>query len=121
MISCVCGQPCTTDHASRGLCAKDLTNSSWFTGPAFLWEKELPKREVSLIEPAKEDPEVKHTDVHTAGTKEAVPVLDRLQRFSDWPAVVRAFAVLLRLASREKKEAKPLTYKNTSVEERLRA
>ena len=28
------------DHASRGLSAKALLNSSWITGPAFLWKEE---------------------------------------------------------------------------------
>ncbi|XP_078374366.1 uncharacterized protein LOC144657884 [Oculina patagonica] len=29
------------DHASRGLNAEELMKSNWFSGPAFLWEKEI--------------------------------------------------------------------------------
>ncbi|XP_026224932.1 uncharacterized protein LOC113168143 [Anabas testudineus] len=34
------------DHASRGLTAKELTESNWFTGPAFLWLDDLPSRDM---------------------------------------------------------------------------
>ena len=33
------------EYASRGLCATDLISSNWFSGPSFLWERELPEEE----------------------------------------------------------------------------
>lgn len=38
------------DHASRGLGVDQLIASNWFTGPAFLWEKELPIEEMKVGE-----------------------------------------------------------------------
>ena len=32
----------TADEASRGMKARELLESRWITGPAFLWEKETP-------------------------------------------------------------------------------
>jgi len=49
------------DHASRGLNAEELMKSKWFSGPAFLWEKEIlsSKKEIPNIQIG--DPEVKAT------------------------------------------------------------
>ena len=30
------------DHTWRGSSAEELMRSNWFSGPAFLWEKEIP-------------------------------------------------------------------------------
>lgn len=44
------------DHASRGLKAKELIASNWFTGPSFLWCDELPSGDIKVGEIAVEDP-----------------------------------------------------------------
>lgn len=44
------------DHASRGLKAKDLIASNWFSGPSFLWQEELPSGESKVGELDAEDP-----------------------------------------------------------------
>ena len=63
------------DHASRGSSAEELMRSNWFTGPTFLWEKEIPtsKEEISNIQIG--DPEVKAT-VHTTVVKESFNLID---------------------------------------------
>ncbi|XP_039475082.1 uncharacterized protein LOC120442538 [Oreochromis aureus] len=54
------------DHASRGLKAKDLITSNWFSGPSFLWQEKLPHGEVKVGKPDAEDPEVRKAGVlHT--------------------------------------------------------
>lgn len=45
------------DHASRGLSACCF-QSNWFTGPDFLWERELPRGDVMVGEVYDEDPEL---------------------------------------------------------------
>ncbi len=47
------------DHASRGLSADQLVASNWFTGPDFLWERELPKGDVMVGEVYDDDPELR--------------------------------------------------------------
>ena len=54
--------------ASRGLNATELTSSSWFSGPPFLWEQELPEEETNQRELFPNDPEVKQAYVLKAGT-----------------------------------------------------
>lgn len=51
------GKP--ADHASRGLTAKELLTSNWFTGPKFLWDKEMSVSEEHVPELLLGDPEVK--------------------------------------------------------------
>ena len=52
------------DHASRGLSPENLMRSSWFSGPAFLWEKEIPTSKEEIPNIRIGDPEVK-APVHT--------------------------------------------------------
>ena len=85
------------DHASRGLTAKELMESNWFTGPSFLWQRELPKEEVK-VGVSDGDPELKKAQVHTTKVAEQISLLDRLQRFSDWSRMVKAVARLKRCA-----------------------
>ena len=104
------------DHVSRGLKAKDLIASNWFTGPDFLWCDELPRRDVKVGDIAGEDPEVRKTVVlKTLATE--VKLLDRFLKFSSWASLVKAIARLMRYV----KELKGLTSRTneaTSLEER---
>ena len=84
------------DHVSRGLTAREIVSSGWFTGPSFLWQRELPEEEMTVGEISDEDPEVKKVHVHATRAKEQNPLLNRLQKFSDWNRVVIAVARLKR-------------------------
>lgn len=102
------------DHASRGLKAEELINSSWFTGPKFLWEREVVVNQ-GLPELLVGDPEVKTVQVlKTKVTVETV-FLQCLSRFSKWTLAVNVVARIQRWAKRLKTPA-PL-----SVEERRKA
>lgn len=85
-----------SDHASRGLTAEQLVASNWFTGPDFLWKKELPSGDVKVGEIASSDPELKKAQVHDTQVKEVRSLLDRLHKFSDWSRLVKAIARLKR-------------------------
>ena len=58
------------DHASRGLTAEQLIASNWFTGPDFLWQKELPSGDVKVGNISISDPELKKALVHDTQAKE---------------------------------------------------
>lgn len=109
------------DHASRGLTAKELVESNWFTGPSFLWQKELPKEEETKAEEIdSEDPELKKAQVLTTKATEERSLSDRLEKFSDWRRLVKAIARLKRRA----KEAQGLKTRSigiTTFEERQEA
>ena len=66
------------DKASRGLSHEKLMRSYWFSGPAFLWEKEIrtSKEEIPNIRIG--DPEVKAT-VRTTVVKESFNPIDYVQ------------------------------------------
>ena len=105
------------DHASRGLTAKELVQSNWFTGPSFLWQRELPKgEEIKLGELDDEDPEIKKVQVHTTTTKEERSLSDRLQKFSDWKRAVRAIA-RLKGCAKEAKGLKTRSNEAATIEE----
>ncbi|XP_022518476.2 uncharacterized protein LOC111188878 [Astyanax mexicanus] len=108
------------DHASRGLTAEQLKTSSWFTGPKFLWQRDLPDRELKVGEIKADDPELRKSFVCNTDAREVRSILDRLQKFSDWSRVVRAVARLKR-AIKEFKGLKQRTNKSTSLEERKEA
>lgn len=91
------------DHASRGLTAKELVESNWFTGPSFLWQRKLPQEEeIKMGELDDEDPELKGAQVHTTEAQEDRSLSDRLQKFSDFRTAVRAIARLKRHAKKTK-------------------
>ncbi len=93
---------------------KELTESNWFTGPGFLWQRELPKE---YIEVDKEDPELKRAQVLAIKVKEDMFLSDRLERFSDWKRAVKAIARLKRCA-RSVKGLVERSNEATSLEER---
>lgn len=108
------------DHASRGLGADQLVASNWFTGPAFLWEKELLTDDIKVGEVTDDDPELRKIQVHNTKAKEERTLLDRLSKFSNWKRAVKAIAYLKRYA-KQIKGLKPKTSEATSVEERQEA
>ena len=71
------------DHASRGLSVEGIVRSNWFSGSAFLWEKEIPLNEEELPGIQIGDPEVK-TTVLTTTTKDYFGIMDCVSRYSDW-------------------------------------
>ena len=83
------------DHASRGLSAEELMKSSWFSGPAFLWEKEIPCSEEGIPDIQIGDPEVKAT-VRTALVQESFNLIDLVSRFSSWTKAVGVVSYLKR-------------------------
>ena len=108
------------DHASRGLTAEQLKTSNWFTGPKFLWQRQLPVRECKVGEIKEDDPELRKAFVCNTKAKEARSLLDRLEKFSDWSRVVRAIARLKRYV-KECKDGKQRTSEDTNLEERKEA
>ncbi|KAM7373874.1 hypothetical protein PAMP_006564 [Pampus punctatissimus] len=90
------------DHASRSLSASHLAQSSWFTGPSFLYQPSAKTTQTSemfeLIEP-ENDPEIR-PQVHTYTTHLEEPVLnpDRFQCFSTFTSLLRAVVFLIHMA-----------------------
>ena len=83
------------DHASRGSSAEKLMRSNWFSGPAFLWEKEIPTTKEEIPNIRIGDPEVKAT-VHTNEVKESFNLIKYVSRFSNWTREVRVISHLRR-------------------------
>lgn len=102
------------DHASRGLMVDELINSNWFTGPKFLWEREVVVKQ-SPPELLVGDPEVKNVQVLKTDVKMHGDFLQQLSRFSKWTTVVNIIARIQRLVKKVKM-SEPL-----GVEERMRA
>ncbi|XP_071486763.1 uncharacterized protein [Diadema antillarum] len=90
------------DGASRGLTIDQIEASKWFTGPDFLWEKEIPdetKEEAALLP---KDPEVK-CETHASLQKVNGLELERFDHLSSWYRAKRAVANCLRLRSHLRK------------------
>ncbi|XP_035863972.1 uncharacterized protein LOC118496432 [Sander lucioperca] len=102
------------DHASRGLKVAELMNSSWLTGPKFLWEREIVTQR-STPQLMVGDPEVKVTQALQTKVVEEDNFLERLGRFSKWHTTLNVVARIQKLAKRAK-TAEPI-----SVEDRRKA
>lgn len=102
------------DHASRGLRVADLINSNWFTGPKFLWEREIATSKTNP-ELMVGDPEVKTTQALQISVVNDENFLERFKQFSKWHTARNAVARILRLARKDKSSG-PIT-----VEERRKA
>ena len=63
------------DHASRGLSVQELAKSNWFSGPAFLWNKEISFVEEGIPVIQIGDPEVRSTVLVTT-TKSSFSLVD---------------------------------------------
>ena len=91
------------DHASRGRTAEELVKSNWFSGPSFLWEKEIPsnKEETPVLQIG--DPEVKATTILTTVKKQdEFSLVNCISKFSDWQKAVAVVTYLRRLIQRNK-------------------
>lgn len=108
------------DHSSRGLTAERLRTSNWFTGPTFLWQKELPGRQCKVGEIKEDDPELRKLIVCNTKSKEDKSLLDNFKKFSDWSRLSRAVARLKRYI-RMHKGIQQRTSDSTSLEERKEA
>ena len=90
------------DEASRGLRARELTQSKWIPGPDFLWKPETEwnvtlKQPVGDAELLNDDPEVKKiVSLATAVTPSWSTMVDRLTYFSDWQRAMKAVAMCRR-------------------------
>lgn len=104
------------DHASRGLKAKELIASNWFTAPNFLWGDKLPCGDMKVGDFAVADPEVRNAFVNKTSTTES-SLLDRFLNFSSWTRLVQAIARLVRYLKRVKGLVSR-TNQTTSLEER---
>ena len=85
------------DLASRGASVTELVDSSWFTGPSFLWDPDYKFTCWNSNEVQESDVEVRRTLAIT--TKES-PLIKRFEKFSDLSRLIRAVARLQRLAKR---------------------
>ncbi|XP_062848434.1 uncharacterized protein LOC134310729 [Trichomycterus rosablanca] len=90
------------DNASRGRTIDELLSSNWFTGPKFLWEKEIKPSTELIHDLPIGDPEVKRSHVLQTRTKEQVTLADRLSKFSSWSRAIKAVARLLRRVKKDK-------------------
>ncbi|XP_038165126.1 uncharacterized protein LOC119799356 [Cyprinodon tularosa] len=90
------------DHASRGLSIDELISSTWFTGPTFLWEREIHFPQVVISELPVGDPEVKGAQTLSTETREQDSITDHLLKLSSWSRAVRAVARILRRINRDK-------------------
>ena len=91
------------DHASRSLKTSELGASNWFTGPEFLWEKEVPSSTITCtISP--DDKEVKKNanTLHTHRSSQFSSFESRLKRFSNLSTAIAAFATIIRCCARKK-------------------
>ena len=89
------------DHASRGLSTEELMRSNWFSGPEFLWEKEIPTSKEEIPNIRIGDPEVKAT-VRTTVVKESFNLIDYVSKFSNWTGAVGVILYLRRLFKKNK-------------------
>lgn len=81
------------DHASRGLKAKELIASNWFSGPDFLWQEELPSGEVKVRELDAKDPEVRRVIVHQTSTT-TDSLTNHFLKFSSWKSSPKRSMIL---------------------------
>ncbi|XP_061793005.1 uncharacterized protein [Nerophis lumbriciformis] len=87
------------DHALRGLKAKDLIASNWFSGPSLLWQEELPSGECKVGELDARDSEVRKAAVHR--TLKVVSLEERFEKFFSWSRFVKAIARLTRFVKED--------------------
>lgn len=91
------------DHASRGLRPHEFAESSWFTGPPFLWDNTLPMEDhlENLI--SSEDPEVRKVQVYATTATETPLILKKMELFSDWSRAINVIVRLRRLVTQSNK------------------
>lgn len=103
------------DHVSRGLTVDELISSNWFTGPGFLWNKEIALSPSEVPELQLSDSEVRSFQTLNTKVVEQGSTVNRLCKFSSWSHVVRAIARIQRQINKDKSSGL------STVEERERA
>ena len=91
------------DSASRGLTTCELKQSTWLTGPEFLWEPQIsyPSNETATLKLGEDDPEVKQArSLATQCSFAENPVLDYLRNLSSWKKMCRLVAYLKKLGKK---------------------
>ena len=94
------------DHASRGVPASQLTSTSWFTGPTFLYKLDKGQTEkqdsFELLDPEL-DVEIR-PQVTCFATQPEVKELTpkRFERFSTWNSLLRGVSLLIHVARSQK-------------------
>ncbi|XP_062600914.1 uncharacterized protein LOC134262527 [Saccostrea cucullata] len=86
------------DHASRGLRASEVNDSSWLTGPPLLWQSIIESKGVET-ELQLGDPEVRSARTLCTKSKAHSSILDILSRFSSWTKMISFIARMQRLAN----------------------
>ena len=89
------------DHASRGLRVEELMKSNWFSGPSFLWEKNIPLEEEEIPAIQIGDPEIKTTVLMTSA-EDSFSILDCISRYSSWVKAVGVMTYLKRVFKKNK-------------------
>ena len=86
------------DIASRGMRAEELGRCElWWRGPEFLWTASRQPEQEESFKLEEGDPEVRKVSAFATNTHESSPkspILQRLNRFSNWFKATRAIAVL---------------------------
>ncbi|KAI2646413.1 Pro-Pol polyprotein [Labeo rohita] len=93
------------DGASRGRTVSELLESDWFSGPAFLWEREICMFENGTTDLTIGDPEIRQAQTLQTSvlpSSEPLSIADRLIKFSSWSRAIRAVARLVRRAKQIK-------------------
>ncbi|XP_028408200.1 uncharacterized protein LOC114530778 [Dendronephthya gigantea] len=121
------------DEASRGVKAKEISESKWLSGPSFLWkpEEQWPSNNQEnqhIRELSSSDPEVKKAVVCSTSRVDSDEnstgslIEDRLLYFSDWYRGKRAIALCLRYVRKlrarvQRKKSEALTLPELTVSE----
>ena len=92
--------------------------SKWFSGPAFLWEKEIPPSEEEIPTIQIGDPEVKAT-VRATIVKEPFYLIDFITRCSSWTKAVGVVSYLKRPFMKNKPRTVATTVAEQQDAERL--
>ena len=113
------------DLTTGGLQAKDLTESDWLSGPAFLRNAKgvAPVLDADHVTISADDPEVRK-EVKSCVTNTKQPELGTLHKgvfetFSSWPSLRRAIAVLIAKVRRVKQRNKADIASQREQEQRL--
>ncbi|XP_070180041.1 uncharacterized protein [Littorina saxatilis] len=83
------------DHASRGLSVKELNASTWFSGPQFLWQSDIPRGNITATV-ERDDLEVRSCRVTSIAETSDVGMETTFAKFSRWSFLVRGIAKVLR-------------------------
>lgn len=107
------------DYSSRGLSATELKESTWFSGPDFLWKSNLTVSSHPAPTLQTGDPEVRTISLHTQ-TCSNFDLDSRLAHISNWNCAVRAIARIRRCVSKRGNDlTKKLTVQETQEAETI--